>query len=35
MELELRHSYDAGLDRVLGAFFDETHIHVQTVVPML
>ena len=26
MELELRHSYDAGLDRVLGAFFDEAHI---------
>ena len=26
MELELRHSYNAGLERVLGAFFDENHI---------
>ena len=26
MELELRHSYDAGLERVLGSFFDEAHI---------
>ena len=26
MELELKHAYDAGLDRVLGTFLSETHI---------
>ncbi|MEE3168492.1 MAG: DUF2505 domain-containing protein [Pseudomonadota bacterium] len=27
MELEFEHPYNARLDRVLGAFFDESHIH--------
>ncbi|MBS8241033.1 DUF2505 domain-containing protein [Marinobacter lipolyticus] len=29
MELEFEHPYEAGLDRVLGAFFDEAHIQAK------